>query len=445
MVLVVIITSFMTLLSVLLINQVRSESNRGARATWSQASFQAAEAGARRLRLQARRRPRLLPPLRAPGGVDAFAVGGRQRAAFIRLLGPRLRRQDESRRRLGVLPDVDVPDRQGPLVPADERLLLQPPDLSAGHAEPTTSVRIVGTGRRSMSSTEDMRALESYVRPSNLADFYRFSDATSRSTPRPSGRSTRTATSSTRGRRTPTFRRGLRHRATQHGGRRQIYQNGNFAGKIKNHPIDFSKFLVSLTDIKRAAQVGGVYLNQAGATCWTIDFSSAAAPSPRRPARARTSELDSADLRRRDHVQRSHERRHLHRRHAIVSGQVNGRVTVGSGENIIVKTTSPRHGGDDVLGLVAYSDLWVAHTRRRADVDMPPSSSRQTRGTPRARPTDRQQDDLHRLRRNGDRRQLHPVREPHLPPHPNLQFLSPPWFPAVDDTYTATFFREVEP
>jgi hypothetical protein len=28
---------------------------------------------------------------------------------------------------------------------------------------------------------------------------------------------------------------------------------------------------------------------------------------------------------------------------------------------------------------------------------------------------------------------------------PNLQFLSSPWFPAVDDTYTVTFFREVAP
>ena len=28
---------------------------------------------------------------------------------------------------------------------------------------------------------------------------------------------------------------------------------------------------------------------------------------------------------------------------------------------------------------------------------------------------------------------------------PNLQFLPPPWFPAIDDTYTTTFFREVAP
>ena len=28
---------------------------------------------------------------------------------------------------------------------------------------------------------------------------------------------------------------------------------------------------------------------------------------------------------------------------------------------------------------------------------------------------------------------------------PNLQYLPPPWFPAVDDTLTVTLFREVKP
>ena len=45
MVLVVLISAFMTLLSVSLIDFVRSESTRGAHANWSNAAFQAAEAG----------------------------------------------------------------------------------------------------------------------------------------------------------------------------------------------------------------------------------------------------------------------------------------------------------------------------------------------------------------------------------------------------------------
>ena len=43
---------------------------------------------------------------------------------------------------------------------------------------------------------------------------------------------------------------------------------------------------------------------------------------------------------------------------AIVSGFVNGRVTVGSGQNVVV--VSNLAPVDDVIGLVAYSDLWVA-------------------------------------------------------------------------------------
>src|SRR5262249_15113303 len=117
------------------------------------------------------------------------------------------------------------------------------------------------------------RAVESYVRPSNLADFYRFSDATVSIDAETYGKiysngnvvhtGTAHADIYAEGSVTgpPTMVDGA-----------QIYQNGNFAGKIKNHPIDFSKFLVSLTDIKRAAQSGGVYLYQAGRTSWNLVF-----------------------------------------------------------------------------------------------------------------------------------------------------------------------------
>ena len=47
---------------------------------------------------------------------------------------------------------------------------------------------------------------------------------------------------------------------------------------------------------------------------------------------------------------------------AIVSGPVNGRVTVGVGPEHRRRrpTSRPVTAGDDVIGLVAYSDLWVA-------------------------------------------------------------------------------------
>ena len=117
----------------------------------------------------------------------------------------------------------------------------------------------------------------------------------------------------------------------------QKYQNGAFpTSKIKNHPIDFSKFLVSLVDIKRAAQIGGVYLNQSGKTGWRIIFNSngtfTAAPctgssledspaptcTPAVTYNVPTNGAIYTDVT------------------AIVSGQVNGRATVGAGQNIVV-------------------------------------------------------------------------------------------------------------
>ncbi len=227
----------------------------------------------------------------------------------------------------------------------------------------TTSVRIVATGRRSMSSTQDMRAIETYVRPSNLTDFYRFSDgdvsidAETFGKIYSNGNVSHTGTAHA-----DIFAEGsITGNPTMLDGA-QKYANGAFpTSKIKNHPIDFSKFLASLVDIKRAAQTGGVYLNQAGKTGWKIVFLSngtfTAAPctgsslelSPAptcTPATTYTVPSNGAiytDVT------------------AIVSGSVNGRVTVGAGQNIVVAgNIGPVTGGDDVIGLVAYSDLWVA-------------------------------------------------------------------------------------
>jgi hypothetical protein len=228
----------------------------------------------------------------------------------------------------------------------------------------------------------------------------------------------------------------------------QAYANGNFpATKIKNHPIDFSKFLASLVDIKRAAQTGGVYLNHAGTTGWKIVFLSngtfTAAPctgssleqSPAptcSPATTYTVPSNGAiytDVT------------------AIVSGSVNGRVTVGAGQNIVVAANiGPVTAGDDVIGLVAYSDLWVAeyapsqltwtaavlvqtntwHTAAGASY---PAGSLMTFTGSSA------------TAQGGSFAYANRV----YSYDPNLQFLPPPWFPTVDDTYTTTFFREVAP
>ena len=143
----------------------------------------------------------------------------------------------------------------------------------------------------------------------------------------------------------------------------QKYANGAFpTSKIKNHPIDVLEVPVSLADIKRAAQTGR-RLPEPGRQDGLDDrlqlerhlhggavhrHRASSSPPRRRCSPATT--YNDAD-----------ERRHLHDVTAIVSGQVNGRVTVGAGQNIVVAgDIAPLAGGDDVIGLVAYSDLWVA-------------------------------------------------------------------------------------
>ena len=58
---------------------------------------------------------------------------------------------------------------------------------------------------------------------------------------------------------------------------------------------------------------------------------------------------------------------------------------------------------------------------------------------------DRQPDDVHRFGRDGHGGSFGEYDNRVYGYDPNLQFLPPPWFPAIDDTYTTTFFREVKP
>ena len=254
MVLVVIITSFTTLLSVVLINQVRSESNRGAHATWSQASFQAAEAGVDDyvsklvddhgfyLHYVHPAESTVSPSagVNAPHSADCSAPDYSAKTSLGVAWGySRTWTYPSSKYHWCQLANGYYYNLQ-----------VFPPGSSGN---PTTSVRLVGTGRRSMSSTEDMRALESYVRPSNLADFYRFSDGNVSIDAETFGKITRTGTSTTRDvAHADIFTEGSITGARRRRTGRRLRRTAAFpTNKIKNHPIDFSKFLVSLVDIKR--------------------------------------------------------------------------------------------------------------------------------------------------------------------------------------------------
>ena len=178
MILVVIITAFLSMLAVTLIDSVKAESDRGAHANWSSTSFEAAEAGLDDYTAklvddhgfylhyvhpaEATRSPST--GVNAPHSSDCTSASG-----------------------YSVKTTTGVPWTYGTTwtYPNGKDNWCQLPNgyyynlqvFAPGTAtNSTTSVRIVATGRRSMSSTQDMRAIETYVRPSNLTDFYRFSD-----------------------------------------------------------------------------------------------------------------------------------------------------------------------------------------------------------------------------------------------------------------------------
>ena len=451
MVLVILIGSLMTLLSVTLIELVRSESTRGARANWSNTAFQAAEAGiddyvAKLVDdhgfylhyvapAESTRSPS--PGVSAPHSSDCTAASffGAKTTSGVAWTYGTTWTYEAGKNNWCRLPNGYFYNLQ-----------VYPPG-SAANA--TTAVRVVATGRRSMSSTDDMRSLETYVRPSNLTDFYRFSNGSVSIDAETYGKIySNSNVSHTGTAHADIFAEGSITGSPNMVDGAQKYENGAFPpSKIKNHPIDFSRFLVSLVDIKRAAQMGGVYLNQAGKTGWRLTFSSAGtfsaapctgsnlqnSPAPTcTPAMTYTVPSNGAIYADVD---------------VIVSGSVNGRVTVGSGQNIVVADNiAPVTAGDDVIGLVAYSDLWVAayapnqltwnaavlvqtNTWHSAGsghgagslMTFSGSSATATGGS---------------FGQYASRIYSYDA---------NLQFLPPPWFPSIDDTYTTAFFREVAP
>ena len=169
------------------------------------------------------RRPRPVSTTTSPSSSTTMATtcttcirpsrrGRRRRGVTVAAQRLRVRR-DSARHRRGrvdVRHDLDVPERQGQLVPAAERLLLQPAGLPARHRRQPHDVGADRRrpARRSRPRRRTCGPIETYVRPSNLDRLLPLLGRRRRaSTPRRTGRSTRTATSPTRARRTPTSSR----------------------------------------------------------------------------------------------------------------------------------------------------------------------------------------------------------------------------------------------
>ncbi|HEY7690744.1 MAG TPA: hypothetical protein VH816_00235 [Gaiellaceae bacterium] len=229
-------------------------------------------------------------------------------------------------------------------------------------------------------------------------------------------------------------------------------------------PISFTRFATSLVDIQRAAQLSGIYLNNAAVNAWRLSFLSNGTVDVYRCSG--TNETSSTAPTCNTHeigfpkavpangaiyVEQS----------AIIAGGsstctdpdgtvltnancVNGRVTVASNNDLVVgDDLGWVQSGDDVLGLIGKNDVVVAkwapydlhwragvlaQTGARHSATSDGSHGTATFTGSQASNGSAYMDMFDTRYYNYD---------------PTLLYLSPPWFPTVDYAYTTLLFREL--
>jgi hypothetical protein len=454
MTLVVLMTAVLALLSVLLIELVRSESGRSAHANWSEGSFQAAEAGVD----------------------DYVAKLVDDHGNYLHYVHPA-----ESTRRSGTPPSctgVVVAAGPDPLNPTpwpssaaptwcypngkdtwrslpngyEYNLQIYPPNIATGERQ----IRIVATGRRDTTpdTTEDVRSIEAFVQPSSLAEFYRFV-----------GNDDLSIDATTYGQ---IYVNGnLYHSGTAHAdvfaenqiavmptlaSGAQAYDSDSspdIRSKIEA-PIDFARFLTSFNDIQRAASSNSpsTAFDDPSVAGWRITFLANGTFDVQRCQRTSGDDLwDTAPTcTAATNYQVPTNGAIYTGQTAIVEGTVDGRVTVGSNDRIVVADPiAPETAGDDVIGLATINELIVA---QYVPSNLTWSASVLV------------QDGMWRSASSGGSHSLMTFTGSSATEQGgyftqfdnrvyaydlNLLFLPPPWFPAIDDTYVVNFFREVRP
>lgn len=453
MVLVVLIGAMLTLLSVIMIEQVRGESNRSVHQVYGGTSFQAAEAGVddyvSKLVDDRLYYLHYVHPGEATrqSGASTVAAGG----AWTGVQTWTYPNGKDAWRKVPTGCVASDPQCY------EYNLRVYAPDATSQY------VRVVAAGRKA-NATTDVRVIETYVRPSSLADYYRVvngdvawgSGATTNGKIYANGDITHDGIATA-----DIFAEGdiTGSVVMQNGAQRYDDDtNPDIRDKIPN-PIDFTSFLTSFTDIERASQLAGIYLNDTNYDAWRLSFrangtvdietcdrsgsndvadvlpvcsaaSGANAPSNRPvPANGAIYVVQDAIV-----------------RNAPSAGGVKGRVTVASNDDIIVgDNISFVTSGQDVLGLVAKNYVYVA-AYTPDPLTWSAGVIAQT-GTWQARPWSGTNKSLMTFRGmaatddGGSFAGMFDVRDYGY--DDSFQWLPPPWFPVVEDAYTVLFFREL--
>ncbi len=248
------------------------------------------------------------------------------------------------------------------------------------------------------------------------------------------------------------------------------------------NPLDFDQLTVGSVKVNQTAQSGGLVLNDPAAAAWRLVFNAngtlsytpcrragtgipqptttngksnvdiianntalpyyAQTSVPRTCNHAPTRTVDLATLNGAVYVEQT----------ALVSGRVNGRVTVAAFAGIVIEgPTTYVNPTDDVLGLIsAETNLWIAdfvvsssnrtftwyaglllpHGKWQVSSSLISGSTMNFYGSLTAQESGNMSGRFATRNYNYD---------------PNLQFLQPPYFPVLEDAYQIQSFREITP
>jgi hypothetical protein len=311
----------------------------------------------------------------------------------------------------------------------------------------TQTIRIVSTGRK-IGTTTDERVLEVLIRPSSLADFQRVvngdvawgSGATTNGKLYSAGDITHDGIA-----RADIYAEGNIYGSPTMQNGALKYDHNNIRTVIKN-PVNFSALLASLVDIQRAAQGSGVYLDDPTKAAWRITLQNngtflvqACTQSGGQDVSLASPNCGSATT-----YNVPSNGAVYSAQTVVVSGMVNGRVTIGSNDDIVIANDIDYvQGGDDVLGLVAKNDVigaayvpsnltWRAGVIAQSGTwyGAGPNGTKNLMTWHGSATT-----------QNGGYWTMFDTRDYSY--DPDLLYLPPPWFPVIEDAYTVVLFREL--
>ncbi len=325
-------------------------------------------------------------------------------------------------------------------------LEITPPSAATNNA--TT---ILSTGRPANdTNTSDWVSLQVQERPGSLADYTMFSDAAVSygSTAVTNGQIYSNST--------------VNHSGTASA---SIFAYGGFSGSVTlqngakvysgaaavqavlpNAPINFNSFLGALVNVQNASQSGGVYLNDTTVAAWQIVFQPDGTFTAQSCQQASGQDVAAAVP-----VCGAATTYNVPTNGAIyspqtviVSGQVHGRVTVASNNNIdIGGGTSYVTPGQDVLGMIAANSVivahWVPNNLSWTGATLAQSGSWSSYNNDGSHGTMTFTGST--ATKLGGSMTMFQTRIYNY--DPNLLYLPPPWFPTFPNSYTTLLFRQV--